>query len=226
MKIKRLIFLLCAIGLLMGCFWVLADMPAFTAKSAFYRAERSAFLEESSFLGTDFLGKSLVGGGGSPPTGSLMDYVIVGKTDSALHITELRKKPPFSRWYASEEMVTIPLAGELTAEWEPFHAEYSAVNLVVYTSLVFDYGQVTLMVEGSKAYRQEFSPTQSGLIHVDFPELRHSEESKQIQWRQFDLRSIHYDESQKTLDVTLEVTLYDSSGAQIVHLERLYPKYE
>ena len=44
MKIKRLICLLCVIVLLMSCFWILADMPAFTAEGAFHRAERRSFL--------------------------------------------------------------------------------------------------------------------------------------------------------------------------------------
>lgn len=225
MKIRRLICLLLVIVLLMSCFWILADMPAFTAEGAFYRAERRSFLQESTFLGADFLGKTHVSGSGIP-SGSLFDYAAVGKTDSALHITELRKKPPFSRWYANEEMVTIPLTEELTAEWEPFHAEYWAVNLLVYTPLAFDRGQVTLSVNGGAEYQQDFTPTESGLIHVGFPELRHSEEGRQIQWRQFDLRSIRYDESQKTQDVLLTVVLYNSKGQRVAGLERLYPKYE
>ena len=60
MKIKRLICLLLVIVLLMSCFWILADMPAFTAEGAFRRAERRSFLQESTFLGVDFLGKTHV----------------------------------------------------------------------------------------------------------------------------------------------------------------------
>ena len=70
MKIRRLICLLLVIVLLMSCFWILADMPAFTAEGAFHRAERRSFLQESTFLGVDFLGKTHVSGSGIP-SGSL-----------------------------------------------------------------------------------------------------------------------------------------------------------
>lgn len=224
-KWHRLLALLTGIFLLLCGFWVLAEMPAFTAENAFYRVERAAFLQESTFLGVDFLGNTHVSGG-SPPTGSLMDYAAVGKTDSALHVTELRKKPPFSRWYAEEEMVTIPLTGDLTAEFEPFRAEFHDVNVLVHTPLDFDRGLVTVTVEGGTEHWCYFTPTASGLVNVRFPKLQFTEDGYQIRWRQYDLRSVGYDESKKTRDVHLTVTLYDREGREIEQLKRVYPKYE
>ena len=46
---------------------------------------------------------------------------------------------------------------------------------------------------------------------------------QQIQWRQYDLRSIGYDESQKTIDVTLKVILYDSANVEIARVVKDYP---
>ena len=62
---------------------------------------------------------------------------------------------------------------------------------------------------------------------VEFPDLGDDpifdQIRQQIQWRQYDLRSIGYDESQKTIDVTLKVILYDSANVEIARVVKDYP---
>ena len=224
-KWHRLLALLTGIVLLLCGFWVLAEMPAFTAKNAFYRVERSAFLQKSTFLEAPYLSQIHYSGRGVR-SGKYFVYSGIGVTEKALHVTELRKKPPFSRWYADEEMVVIPLTGDLTAEFGPFHAEFYDASVLIHTPLDFDRGLVTLTVEGGTEHWQYFTPTESGLVNVHFPELQFTEEGDQIRWRQFDLRSIGYDETEKTQDVRLTVTLYDSEELPLTVLDRVYPKYE
>lgn len=224
-KWHRLLALLTGIFLLLCCFWVLAEMPAFTAENAFYRVERAAFLQESTFLEAPYLTTIHYAGRGAR-SGKYFVYSGIGVTESALHVTELQKKPPFSRWYADEEMVTIPLTGDLTAEFEPFHAEFHDVNVLVHTPLDFDRGLVTVTVEGGTEHWQYFTPTASGLVNVRFPKLQFTEEGDQIRYQMYDLRSVGYDESKKTRDVHLTVTLYDREGREIEQLKRVYPKYE
>ena len=224
-KWHRLLALLTGIFLLLCGFWVLAEMPAFTAENAFYRVERAAFLHESTFLEAPYLSTIHYSGRGMRD-GKYFVYSGIGVTESALHVTELQKKPPFSRWYADEEMVTIPFTGDLTAEFEPFHAEFYDVNVLVHTPLDFDRGLVTVTVEGGTEHWQYFTPTASGLVNVRFPKLQFTEEGDQIRYQMYDLRSVGYDESKKTRDVHLTVTLYDSEGREIEQLKRVYPKYE
>lgn len=226
-KWHRLLALLTGIFLLLCCFWVLAEMPAFTAENAFYRVERAAFLQESTFLEAPYLSTIHYSGRGMRD-GKYFVYSGIGVTENALHVTELQKKPPFSRWYADEEMVTIPLTGDLTAEWNPWGGAWDT-PLLVYTPLTFDHGCATIAV-GELGFTQEFDATESGLVSVSFyaysTDPTFDPVRDQVQWRQLDLLPVHYNETQKTQDVRLTVTLYDSEGREIEQLERVYPKYE
>ena len=49
-KWLRLLSLLTGIFLLLGCFWIVMDMPNLTAEGAFFKAERRQILKERPFL--------------------------------------------------------------------------------------------------------------------------------------------------------------------------------
>ena len=78
-KWLRLLSLLTGIFLLLGCFWIVMDMPNLTAEGAFFKAERRQILKESTFLEAFYLanvgysGKDVMNGGIFVHTG-------VGKT--------------------------------------------------------------------------------------------------------------------------------------------------
>ena len=224
-KWLQLLSLLTGIFLLLGCFWIVMDMPNLTAEGAFFKAERRQILKESTFLEAFYLAN--VGYSGKDVmNGSIFVHTGVGKTETALHTTELCRKMPSPLWYNEEEMVVIPLTGDLTAEWNPWCAEWQRIGVLVYSPLVFDHGCVTVTV-GRFGFTQELDATETGLMIVEFPDLSDDpifdQIRQQIQWRQYDLRSIGYDESQKTIDVTLKVILYDSANVEIARVVKDYP---
>lgn len=226
-KLSRLLALLAGIVLLLWCFWIVADMPAFTAKGAFHRAECRQLLQESTFLDAIFLA-DIHYSGRDVMNGKLFVHTGVGVTETALHTTELCNKKPLM-WYNDEQTVTIPLTGDLTAEWNPWCAEWQDIGVLVYSPLDFHHGFVTVVV-GDLGFDQEFSATETGLVNVTFPRLGSNpaldEERQQITWRQYDLRSVGYDKSKKSRDVTLKVRLLDEDGNELANLKRVYSKYE
>ena len=224
-KWLQLLALLTSICLLLVCFWIVTNMPNLTAEGAFFKAERRQLLEESDFLEAFYLAKVQYSGK-DVMSGSIFVHTGVGKTETALHTTELCRKMPFSLWYNEEETVVIPLTGDLTAEWNPWCAEWQRIGVLVYSPLAFDRGCVTICV-GDQDFTQEFAPEKTGLVNVEFPNLGRDQDldnfRKQITWRQYDLRSIGYDKSLKIHNVTLEVVLYDSANSEVARIIKEYP---
>lgn len=224
-KTLQMLALLLLLFLLLGGFWVLMDMPAFSAKSAFHRAERAQLLNESTYLGETFFANAHYSGKGMVRS-QFFVYAGVGKTDTALHTTELRRKVPFPFWLTKREMVVIPLTGALTAEFLPWGARYSSTEVLVYTEQDFARCEVTLAAEGP-GFSVRVPPSETGLLTVMFPEYgddpHFDEIRREIEWRQYDLQFIGYDKKQKTKDVTMEVVLYDDEGRVVDRLERIYP---
>lgn len=226
-KWVRLAAQLTLLAALLTALWILADMPAFTAESAFRKAERRQLLEESTFLESIFLVNAHYSGK-DVMNGSIFVHAGVGKTENALHVTELCKQMPFPLWYNEEETVVIPLDGDVTAEWNPWCAEWQKIGVLVYSPLAFDHGYATICI-GEWSFTEEFTATESGLVNVPFPNLGSNlsldEERQQITCRQYDMRSIGYDKSLKTDDVALKVTLYDEDGGQVAAVTKEYPAF-
>lgn len=218
-KSRKLLLYLAVIALLLWGFWLVMERPSVTAVGTLHRTERRELRKESTFLDAPFLLRVMRTG-----RGYIRYHVAVGKTDEELYLAEAVQRGLF--WYSEEDLVTVPLTEPVTAVFQPWCAEFHHVGVLVYTPLDFDHGYATVTV-GRFGFTQELDATETELMIVQFPDLGNDpvfdEIRQQIQWRQYDLRSIGYDESQKTIDVTLKVVLYDSANKEIARVVREYP---
>ena len=206
--------------------WVLLEMPAFTAESAFRRTESRQLLAESRFLGTSFRSIVHYSSDRGAIRGRSFDHVGVGVTETALHLTELHKLD--LRWYNDEEMVVIPREGEVTVEFEPWGAEFQDVAIFVYTELDYDHGTAVLTI-GGVPFDARFTADPSGFTDVPFEPLSGvvaDGRQEQAILRQYDLRSVGYDKSRKTQHITLEVVLYDGHDTELARVVKEYPVQE
>ena len=218
-KSRKLMVWLLIIALLLAGFWLVLGRPSLTARGVLHRTEGRELRKESLFLGDFFLTDVLRIG-----TGHLDYHVVVGKTEDELRLVEAIRQGPV--WHSEEDMVVIPLQDPVTADFQPWCAEWQQTAFV-YTDLVYDHG-VAVVTVGGRTFDSRFEPSESGFAVVSFPYLEadRREEgvlSEQVQLRQFDLRNVGYAKDRKVLDVTLEVVLYDSANNEVAHVVNEYP---
>ena len=218
-KSRKLMVWLLIIALLLAGFWLVLGRPSLTARGVLHRTERRELRKESLFLGDFFLTDVLRIG-----TGHVDYHVVVGKTEDELRLVEAIRQGPV--WHSEEDMVVIPLQDSVTADFQPWCAEWQQTAFV-YTDLVYDHG-VAVVTVGERTFDSRFEPSESGFSVVSFPYLEadRREEgvlSEQVQLRQFDLRNVGYAKDRKILDVTLEVVLYDSANNEVAHVVNEYP---
>ena len=218
-KSRKLMVWLLIIALLLAGFWLVLGRPSLTARGVLRRTEGRELRKESLFLGDFFLTDVLRIG-----TGHVDYHVVVGKTGDELRLVEAIRQGAL--WHGEEDMVTIPLQDPVTADFQPWCAEWQQTAFV-YTDLVYDHG-VAVVTVGGRTFDSRFEPSESGFAVVSFPYLEadRREEgvlSEQVQLRQFDLRNVGYAKDRKFLDVTLEVILYDSANNEVAHVANEYP---
>ena len=218
-KNRKLMVWLLIIALLLAGFWLVLGRPSLTARGVLHRTEGRELRKESLFLGDFFLTDVLRIG-----TGHVDYHVVVGKTGDELRLIEAIRQGPV--WHSEEDMVVIPLQDPVTADFQPWCAEWQQTAFV-YTDLVYDHG-VAVVTVGGRTFDSRFEPSESGFAVVSFPYLEadRREEgvlSEQVQLRQFDLRNVGYAKDRKILDVTLEVVLYDSANNEVAHVVNEYP---
>lgn len=218
-KNRKLMVWLLIIALLLAGFWLVLGRPSLTARGVLHRTEQRELRKESLFLGDFFLTDVLRIG-----TGHVDYHVVVGKTEDELRLVEAIRQGPV--WHSEEDMVVIPLQEPVTADFQPWCAEWQQTAFV-YTDLVYDHG-VAVVTVGGRTFDSRFEPSESGFAVVSFPYLEadRREEgvlSEQVQLRQFDLRNVGYAKDRKVLDVTLEVVLYDSANNEVAHVVNEYP---
>ena len=218
-KSRKLMVWLLIIALLLAGFWLVLGRPSLTARGVLHRTEGRELRKESLFLGDFFLTDVLRIG-----TGHVDYHVVVGKTEDELRLVEAIRQGPV--WHSEEDMVVIPLQDPVTADFQPWCAEWQQTAFV-YTDLVYDHG-VAVVTVGGRTFDSRFEPSESGFAVVSFPYLEadRREEgvlSEQVQLRQFDLRNVGYAKDRKILDVTLEVVLYDSANNEVAHVVNEYP---
>ena len=218
-KNRKLMVWLLIIALLLAGFWLVLERPSLTARGVLHRTEQRELRKESLFLGDFFLTDVLRIG-----TGHVDYHVVVGKTGDELRLVEAIRQGPV--WHSEEDMVTIPLQEPVTADFQPWCAEWQQTAFV-YTDLAYDHG-VAVVTVGERTFDSRFEPSESGFAVVSFPYLEadRREEgvlSEQVQLRQFDLRNVGYAKDRKFLDVTLEVVLYDSANNEVAHVVNEYP---
>lgn len=218
-KRRKFCIWLLVIALLLAGFWVVLERPSLSARSVLRRTERRELRAESTFLESVFLTRVMRVG-----QGNVHYHVVAGKTGDTLRLEEAVRRGPF--WYSEEELVVIPLEEPLTAGFQPWCAEWDQTAFV-YTDLDYDHGVVRVTV-GQIPFDNRFTPSESGFVVVSFPylEAEGREEgslSEQVQLRQYDLRNVGYAGDRKSLDVTLEVVLYDSANGEIARVVKEYP---
>ena len=218
-KSRKLIIWLLIIALLLAGFWLVLGRPSLTARGVLRRTEGRELRKESLFLGNFFLTDVLRIG-----TGHVDYHVVVGKTEDELRLAEAIRQGLV--WHSEEDMVVIPLQGPVTADFQPWCAEWRQTAFVC-TDLPYAYG-VAVVTVGGRTFDAWFESTESSFELVTFPDLEdndHTEESfaEQIRLRQFDLRDMGYDKNRKFLDVTLEVVLYDSANTEVARVINEYP---
>ena len=218
-KSRKLLIWLLVIALLLAGFWVVMERPSLSARGALHRTEQRELRKESTFLDAIYLTRVMRTG-----QGNVHYHVAVGKTDGELYLAEAVQQGPF--WYSEEDLVVIPLEEPITAGFQPWCAEWQQTAFV-YTDLTYNYG-VAVVTVGDRTFDSRFDPSESGFAVVSFPYLEadRREEgilSEQVQLRQYDLRNMGYAKDRKTLDVTLEVVLYDSANAEVARVIKEYP---
>jgi len=218
-KSRKLIIWLLIIALLLAGFWLVLARPSLTARGVLHRTEGRELRKESLFLGDFFLTDVLRIG-----TGHVDYHVVIGKTEDELRLVEAIRQGAL--WHGEEDMVTIPLQDPVTADFQPWCAEWQQTAFV-YTELEYDHG-VAVVTVGERTFDGRFEPSESGFSLVIFPDLKdndHTEDSfaEQIRLRQFDLRNMGYAKDRKVLDVTLEVVLYDSANNEVARVVKDYP---
>ena len=218
-KNRKLMVWLLIIALLLAGFWLVLGRPSLTARGVLHRTERRELRKESLFLGDFFLTDVLRIG-----TGHVDYHVVVGKTEDELRLVEAIRQGLV--WHSEEDMMVIPLQEPVTADFQPWCAEWQQTAFV-YTDLAYDHG-VAVVTVGERTFDSQFEPSESGFAVVSFPYLEadRREEgvlSEQVQLRQFDLRNVGYAKDRKILDVTLEVVLYDSANNEVAHVVNEYP---
>ena len=218
-KSRKLMVWLLIIALLLAGFWLVLGRPSLTARGVLHRTEGRELRKESLFLGDFFLTDVLRIG-----TGHVDYHVVVGKTEDELRLVEAIRQGPV--WHSEEDMVVIPLQDPVTADFQPWCAEWQQTAFV-YTDLAYDHG-VAVVTVGERTFDSRFEPSESGFAVVSFPYLEadRREEgvlSEQVQLRQFDLRNVGYAKDRKFLDVTLEIVLYDSANNEVAHVVNEYP---
>lgn len=218
-KNRKLMVWLLIIALLLAGFWLVLGRPSLTARGVLHRTEQRELRKESLFLGDFFLTDVLRIG-----TGHVDYHVVVGKTGDELRLVEAIRQGPV--WHSEEDMVVFPLQEPVTADFQPWCAEWQQTAFV-YTDLSYDHG-VAVVTVGGRTFDSRFEPSESGFAVVSFPYLEadRREEgvlSEQVQLRQFDLRNVGYAKDRKFLDVTLEVVLYDSANNEVAHVVNEYP---
>lgn len=218
-KRRKLCIWLLVIALLLAGFWLILQRPSLTARSVLRRTEQRELRQESTFLEAVYLTRVMRVG-----QGSVHYHVAAGKTADSLYLAEAVRHGPF--WYSEEDLVVIPLEEPVTAGFQPWCAEWDQTAFVC-TDLDYDYGVARVTV-GQIPFDNRFTPSESGFVVVSFPylEAESREEGslwEQVQLRQFDLRTVGYAQDRKTLDVTLEVVLYDSENREIARVVKEYP---
>ena len=217
-KSRKLMVWLLIIALLLAGFWLVLGRPSLTARGVLHRTEQRELRKESLFLGDFFLTDVLRIG-----TGHVDYHVVVGKTEDELRLVEAIRQGLV--WHSEEDMMVIPLQEPVTADFQPWCAEWQQTAFV-YTDLAYDHG-VAVVTVGERTFDSQFEPSESGFVLVSFPYLeadrREGVLSEQVQLRQFDLRNVGYAKDRKFLDVTLEVVLYDSANNEVAHVVNEYP---
>ena len=218
-KSRKLLIWLLVIALLLAGFWVVMERPSLSARGALHRTEQRELRKESTFLDAIYLTRVMRTG-----QGNVHYHVAVGRTDRNLYLAEAVQQGSF--WYSEEDLAVIPLEEPITAGFQPWCAEWQQTAFV-YTNLVYNHG-VAVVTVGDRTFDSRFEPSESGFAVVSFPYLEadRREEgilSEQVQLRQFDLRNMGYAKDRKTLDVTLEVVLYDSANAEVARVIKEYP---
>lgn len=218
-KSRKLLLYFAVITLLLWGFWILMGRPSFSAESAFRRTERRELRAESAFLGDFFLTDVLRIG-----TGHVDYHLTVGKGRDSLYLAEAVKHGLF--WESEENTVVIPLQYPVTADFQPWCAEWRPTAFV-YADLPYACG-VAVVTVGDRTFDARFESTESGFALISFPAFEaagHTEDrfAEQIRLRQFDLRGVGYDKARKNTDISLEVVLYDSANAEIARITKDYP---
>ena len=218
-KSRKLLLYVLAIALLLWGFWLVVERPSFSTEGAFRRAERRELRAESAFLGHFFLTDVLRIG-----TGHVDYHLTVGKSRDSLYLAEAVKHGLF--WESEEDTVVIPLEDPVTADFQPWCAEWRPTAFV-YTDLPYACG-VAVVTVGGRTFDARFESTKSGFALISFPAFDaagHTEDrfAEQIRLRQFDLRGMGYDKARKNTDVSLEVVLYDSANAEVARITKDYP---
>lgn len=218
-KNRKLMVWLLIIALLLAGFWLVLGRPSLTARGVLHRTEQRELRKESLFLGDFFLTDVLRIG-----TGHVDYHVVVGKTEDELRLVEAIRQGAL--WHSEEDLVVIPLQEPVTADFQPWCAEWLQTAFI-YTDLAYDHG-VAVVTVGGRTFDSQFEPSENGFAVVSFPYLEadRREEgvlSEQVQLRQFDLRNVGYAKDRKVLDVTLEVVLYDSANNEVAHVVNEYP---
>ena len=131
-KSRKLIIWLLIIALLLVGFWLVLGRPSLTARGVLRRTEGRELRKESLFLGDFFLTDVLRIG-----TGHVDYHVVVGKTEDELRLVEAIRQGAL--WHSEEDMVVIPLQEPVTADFQPWCAEWQQTAFV-YTDLAYDRG--------------------------------------------------------------------------------------
>ncbi len=227
-KAKKILCYLLLSGLLLVFTWVLLEMPRFSAESAFRRVEQRQLLEQSEILSIrecNFI--QMLGGGVN--SGSWKSYLVTGVSDTHLRMTLVENRG--WRWLSRHELVGFPLE-ECTFSILPWDVPVGAdegfhYSGFLYTKLPYARGEAVLTV-GNRQFPAQFTPHESGLTIFSFPGLDTGDEYEQmVAYAAYDLlQQYGYNEALRTMDVTLELTLFDENGNQLTRVSRLYPKYQ
>ncbi len=218
-KLGLYVLLMALLGLMM---WLSHGKPRFSAEGAYHRVEQRQLMEQSTVVRVRPLDYDQRFGN-SYRIGTWKPHIVAGVSDTHLRMTLVYNR--MSRWFSDKEMVSFPLE-DYTFGIFPWEEGDFAHGGFLYTRLPYARGEGMLTV-GSARFSTAFTPHESGLTNFSFAGLSESGEArKQMEYLAYDLLLQYgYDETKKTADVRLELTLFDENDQEITKIRKDYPKY-
>lgn len=223
-KAVKLILCLVLAAVLCGALWVSMESPRLSAEAAFRRMESRQLLPKSRFVEAEGCGQIQILGGKN--SGLYQQYTAAGVTESHVHLAYLQKKSFW--WYShdrhrDQNMISLPVEGDLTAGILPWRLEGVWHGFFVYTPLEGDRYSVTLTV-GDTVFTHTMPARPSGFTPFSIPSLGETPHLEdEIGVRGYDLVGVGYGKDRKSRDVTLEVILYDENGQPLARTQVEYP---
>ena len=229
-KWLRLVLVLLSTVLLLWIWWQMADYPRLTPRGALHQLERRCQYEQSTLLTTMDAYRQSTRYGSS---------VVIGVTETRLHLAHLTKTGLFWRPERSDGMVSIPLDESNTLGILPWDVRLGHTLSPRHAAL-FLYAPQRLAVSGTAAVH--IIPDNNAMTYSYYGTLTRQENGLFLFEISHEIgESNHlvshaleqlFEELQGSprvrprKELRLEAQLFDQSGREVLNIEKIYPSTE